>query len=160
MKHHKIILFISILLIGQNAFCAQQSSQILSTSLPQVLEIEKILVETAQYDRDEPMPSTRVRETKNVDNNNTLLFLSPMRVQIRTNSSTPITVTAQFKELKHKQGLYDFNPSDLAVEPTSYTINDPYDHIITDIFRPIVDVKPDTALGMYRGSMFFTLGAI
>ncbi len=124
------------------------------------MSIEKIIVEAIEYNRDDPLPNMRIKETRESDPNNTFLRLSPMKVQIHTNSSTPIIVNAQFKELKHKDGLYDFNPSNLMVEPQSYTINNPYNHVVTDIFTPIVDIKPDAFKGIYRGSIFFTLGAI
>lgn len=161
MANYKPILLIFIFfVISQNAHCAQQSSQILSTSLPQVMEIEKVIVETVEYDRDEPMPNMKIKNSQNTSPNDIMLRLSPVKVQIHTNSSTPVIVNAQFKELKHKDGLYNFNSSNLSVQPGSITINDPYDHMITDVFTPFVDVKPDTVLGRYRGSILFTLGAI
>lgn len=160
VNYKLIILFIFIFFTAQNVYCAQQSSQILSTSLPQVMEIEKIIVENVEYHRDEFMSNMNIKDSQNTSPNDIILRLSPVKIQIHTNSSTPIVVNAQFKELKHKDGLYNFNPSNLSVKPNSITINDPYDHVITDVFTPFVDVKPDTATGRYRGSILFTLGAI
>lgn len=160
MTNYKFILLILIFLIGEASYCAQQASQTLSTSLPQVMEIEKVIVETVEYNRDEPMPNMRIKESRSPSPDDIILRLSPLRVQIHTNSSTPIVVNAKFKELNHKEGLYNFNPSNLSVQPNSITINDPYDHVVTDIFTPFVDVKPDVVMGRYRGSILFTLGAI
>ncbi len=151
-----LVLFLSIF-VSQNGFCADQ---ILSASLPQVMEIEKIIVETSEYNRDEPMPNMNIKESANVDSNNILLRLNPVKVQLHTNSSTPIIVNAAFQELKHSGGLYNFSSSNLSVLPQSYTINNPYDHVITDVFTPYVNVKPDTVLGRYIGSILFTLGGI
>lgn len=162
MKNLKNILIILVLLItaDTNGFCATRASQTLSVSLPQVLAIDKIIVETNEYHRDEPLPNVRINEAQPIDTNNTMLRLTPIKVQIRTNASSPINISALFKELKHKEGQYNFNPNYLSVEPSSYTINNPYDGIITDYFTPVVDVKPDTVIGIYRGSILFTLGAI
>ena len=163
MIENKLMLFlltISFFFIGQDAYCAQRSSQVLSTSLPQVMEIEKVVVETAEYKRDEPMPNMKIKHSQSTSPNDIILRLSPVKVQIRTNSSTPIVVNAKFKELKHKNNEFDFNPSNLSIQPASITINDPYDHVITDVFTPFVNVKSDTVVGHYRGSILFTLGAI
>lgn len=160
MANYKLILLILTILTGSIANCAQQSSQILSAALPQVMEIEKVIVEEIEYDRDEFMPNMNIKDSQNTSPDDIILRLSPVKVQIHTNSSTPLIINAQFKELKHKDGLYDFNTSTLSVSPSSITINDPYDHVITDIFTPFVDVKPDTVKGRYRGSILFTLGAI
>lgn len=151
------ILLLLLIFAGQSVLSADQ---ILSTTLPQVMEIEKIIVETNEYNRDEPMPNMNIKESTNIDANNILLRLSPVKVQLHTNSSTPISVNASFKELKHTGGMYNFNTSNLSIRPQSYTINDPYDHVITDVFTPYVNVKPDTILGSYRGSILFTLGGI
>ncbi len=153
----KKILIILLIFTGQSVFCADQ---ILSTTLPQVMEIEKIIVENIEYNRDDPMPNMNIKDSTNVDANTITLRLSPVKVQLHTNSSTPISVNATFKELKHTSGIYNFNPSNLLIKPSTYTINDPYDHVITDIFTPYVNVKPDTILGSYRGSILFTLGGL
>lgn len=162
MRNLKKILFILVFLLFVDAkgFCASRATQTLSISLPQVLSIDRIIVETNEYRRDEPMPNVKVENSQSVNANNTVLRLTPVKVQIHTNASSPINISALFKELKHKDGKYDFNPNYLSVEPSSYTINNPYDGIITDYFTPVVDVKPDTVIGVYRGSLFFTLGAI
>lgn len=146
-----------LLFSAQSVFCADQ---ILTTTLPQVMEIEKIIVETAQYDRDEPMLNMQIQESTNVNANTIRLRLSPVKVQIHTNSSTPLIVNATFKELKNIDGKYNFKSSNLSITPKSYTISNPYDHVITDSFTPYVNVKPDTVTGTYSGAILFTLGGI
>ncbi len=152
-----ILLLLLLIFAVENGFCAEQ---ILSSTLPQVMEIEKIIVENTEYNRDEAMPNMKVKDSTNIDDDNIILKLSPVKVQLHTNSSTPIVVNAIFKELKHTGGMYNFNTSNLSVKPQSYTINNPYDHVITDTFTPYVNVKPDTVLGKYKGSILFTLGGI
>lgn len=153
----KILVLFVVIFCVQCGYCA---NQVLSGNLPQIIEIEKIIVENVEYNRDDPMPNMNIKESTNVDANNIKLRLSPVKIQLHTNSSTPITVNATFKELRHTGGMYNFNSSNLSVHPKSYTINDPYDHIITDVFTPYVNVKPDTVLGKYRGAILFTLGGI
>lgn len=152
-----IFLLLLLLFSSQSGYCADQ---ILTTTLPQVMEIEKIIVETAQYDRDEPMPNMQIQESTNVNANTIRLRLSPVKVQIHTNSSTPLIINATFKELKNIDGTYNFKSSNLSINPKSYTISNPYDHVITDSFTPYVNVKPDTVTGTYRGAILFTLGGI
>lgn len=158
----KIFLISVFSLINQHniGFSATLSTQTLSLTLPQVLEIEKIIVENVEYHRDEPMPNMVIKETNYINDDNNSLTLSPMKVQIHTNVNTPIIVQAQFKELNHKQGLYNFSQENLTIVPKSQTISEPYDHVITDIFIPYVNVKPQSVLGLYRGVIYFTIGAI
>lgn len=142
------------------AMAANSAQQNLTPSLPQILSIEKIIVETAEYDRDEPLANMNIKSSTPTDPNTIVLELSPVKVQINTNMGTPIAVYAQFKELKHQANQYNFSSSQLKVSPTSYTINNPYDHVISGTFIPYVNVLPDTVMGAYRGSLVFTLGAL
>lgn len=155
-----LIIFLCLFCICGKTFAAQEAAQILSASLPQVIEIEKIIVESIEYNRDDPMPNMKIKETTPIDNFNTTLRLSPVKVQLHTNSSSPVIITALFKELNHKNGLYNFSQANLSVEPSSQTISNPYDHVVTDIFTPYVNVKPESTLGLYRGVLVFTIGAI
>lgn len=162
MKYLKIIFILYIFIIQSclKTLCAESANQSLNASLPQVLSIEKIIVEAQEYDRDERMSNMEIKETRNVDQNSTVLRLSPVRVQIHTNMGTPIIVYAKFRDLKHKAGMFDFTQANLAIMPESYTINNPYDHVISGIFTPFANVTPDTVAGDYRGTLTFTLGAI
>ena len=55
---------------------------------------------------------------------------------------------------------YDFSKFNLSMFPTSYTINEPYDHIITEEFTPFTVVRTGTVLGDYNGILLFTLGVL
>ena len=44
--------------------------------------------------------------------------------------------------------------------PTSYTITEPFDHVITEEFTPFAVVRSDTVLGDYNGTLLFTLGVL
>ncbi len=140
--------------------CAESASQNLSATLPNVYEIEKIIVETQEYNRDEHLNNMVIKNSTSPNANQNILELSPVKVQIRTNMNTPIIVYADFKDLRHKQGLFNFSKSNLSVSPSSYTINNPYDHVISGNFIPYATVTPDTVQGDYRGTLTFTLGGI
>lgn len=155
-----LITFLCLFCIYSESFGAQQASQILSGELPQIIEIEKIIVENIEYNRDDSMPNMKIKETVPVNANNITLRLSPVKVKLHTNASSPVIVSALFKELNHKNGLYNFSQSNLSIVPNSQTISNPYDHVITDIFTPYVNVKPNSALGLYRGTLVFTVGGI
>lgn len=155
-----LIIFFCLCCFYSKSFGAQQASQILSSELPQVLEIEKIIVENIEYNRDDPMPNMKIKETTPLNADNITIRLSPVKVKLHTNASSPVTVSALFKELNHKDGLYNFSQSNLSVVPNSQTISNPYDHITTDVFTPYVNVKPNSALGLYRGTLVFTVGGI
>lgn len=156
----RVILFLCILYLGTESFAAQQASQVLTTGLPEVLEIEKIIVEEIEYNSNDPLPNMKIKETSPVDANNTTLRLSPVKVKLHTNVSSPVIVSALFKELNHKSGLYNFSQANLSVTPQSQTISNPYDHVTTDIFTPYVNVKPESSLGLYRGTLVFTIGGL
>lgn len=155
-----IWVFLLFLISSIRGFCAESASQNITASLPNVYEIEKIIVETQEYDRDEHLSNMAIKNSTSPNQNQNILELSPVKVQIRTNMSTPIVVYADFKDLRHKQGEFNFSKSNLAVSPSSYTINNPYDHVISGIFTPYATVTPDTVQGDYRGTLTFTLGGI
>lgn len=156
----KLILFLFLLCFCVESFGAENATQSLNIGLPEVIEIEKIIVETIEYNSDDPLPNMKIKETTPVDINNTTLRLSPVKVKLHTNASSPLIISALFKELNHRSGLYNFSQANLSVIPTSQTISNPYDHVITDIFTPYVNVKPDSVLGLYRGTLVFTVGGI
>ena len=153
-------IFLLFLISSTWGFCAESASQNLNASIPNVYEIEKIIVELQEYHRDEHLSNMTIKNSTSPNANQNILELSPVKVQIRTNMSTPIVVYADFKDLKHKQGEFNFNKSNLSVSPSSYTINNPYDHVISGIFTPYATVTPDAVQGDYRGTLTFTLGGI
>lgn len=156
----KLILFLYIFICCGKSFAAQQSYQVLSLGLPEVLEIEKIIVENIEYNRNDSIPNMKIEEATLTNPNNIILRLTPVKVKIHTNASFPIIVSALFKELNHKNGIYNFPKENISVIPKSQTISNPYNHIITDIFTPYINVKPDSALGLYKGTLVFTIGGI
>ena len=155
-----IILNIILLKINVFAFGANQATQILTTNLPEVLEIEKIIVEDLEHERNASLPNVRITDTNFVDNENTVLAMTPLQVKVHTNLSTPITVNAKFIELRHTINPYKFSDFNLFISPTSYTITNPYDHVVSGTFIPYAIIKPDTVLGDYVGTLIFTLGAL
>lgn len=161
MKIEKLILAIVMsCFLAETGFCAQTAQQVLSPSVPQVLSIEKVIVETVEYNRDEPLANMMIKNSQLINPDSISLELSPVKIQIHTNVGTPIIVYAKFRELKHAENKYNFNQSRLTVLPSSYTINNPYDHVESGIFTPYINVGPDTVTGEYKGAILFTLGAI
>ncbi len=158
----KKIIILSILLgqINYAVFAANQAQQILTTNLLEVLEIEKIIVEDVEHERDAPLPNVKITDTNFFSNESTILTMTPLQVKIHTNLSTPIIVNAQFTELKHIANPYKFSDFNLSISPTSYTITNPYDHVVSDTFVPYAVIKPDTVLGDYVGTLIFTLGVL
>lgn len=156
----RVFVFIFLLIFTSKVFASQEAYQTLTLGLTEVLEIEKIIVEDVQYNRDEPMPNMKIKETMPIDANNTMLRLSPVKVQLHTNTSSPVVISALFKELNCRGNTYSFSAENLSIIPKSQTISNPYDHIISDIFTPYVNVKPDSALGFYRGILVFSIGGI
>lgn len=156
----KLILCLFLLYFYSETFGAQQSYQVVTMELAQILEIEKIIVENIEYNRNDPMPNMKIKETTLQNADNIILKLSPVKIKLHTNASNPIVVSALFKELNHKNGSYNFSQNNLSIIPSSQTISNPYDHIVTDIFTPYINVKPNTISGSYRGTLVFTVGGI
>ena len=65
---------------------------------------------------------------------------------------------AKLKE--HIDKSYDFSKFNLSMFPTSYTISEPFDHVITEEFTPFAVVRPGAVLGDYNGTLLFTLGVL
>lgn len=155
-----IYIFFLLLMSALKGVCAESANQNLAAALANIYEIEKIIVETEEYNRDEHLNNMTIKNSTSPNPNENILELSPVKVQIRTNMTTPIIVYANFKDLKHKQGLFNFKKSNLSISPASYTINNPYDHVISGNFIPYVTVTPNTVKGDYTGTLTFTLGGI
>lgn len=66
------------------SFALQQASQVLTTGLYEVVEIEKIIVENIEYNRDESLLNMKIKETIPVDANNLTLKLSPLKIKLHT----------------------------------------------------------------------------
>lgn len=162
MKILKIITFLSIFLfqIDLQVFGANQATQVLNMALPEVLEIEKIIVEDIEHEKNKNLSNLKIESINKVYQDYYVVALTPVRVKIHTNLSSPIIVNAEFPGLEHIDMSYDFSKFNLSMFPTSYTINEPYDHIITEEFTPFAVVRPGTVLGDYNGILLFTLGVL
>ncbi|MFI3299913.1 MAG: hypothetical protein R3Y28_00685 [Candidatus Gastranaerophilales bacterium] len=143
--------------IGQSA---QVAEQILSTSLGEILELSKVIVDGTEHDRDIPLTGVDKNGTTVVDANLNQIQLTPIQVKIHTNLSTPISVTAEFLELKHIENTYNFDGSDITFSPSTLTISNPYDNIISDEFVPLLNVRSEATTGIYTGQVRFTVSAI
>ena len=75
LLYERIDYFFCLFCFYSKSFGAQQASQILSSELPQVLEIEKIIVENIEYNRDDPMPNMKIKETNPLNADNSALGL-------------------------------------------------------------------------------------
>lgn len=161
MKILKII-FLSICLfkINLQALGANQATQVLNINLPEVLEIEKIIVEDIEHEKNGKLNNLKIESINKVYKDYYVVALTPIRVKIHTNLSSPIIVNAEFPGLEHINKSYDFSKFNLSMYPTSYTINEPFDHVITEEFTPFAVVRPDTVLGDYNGTLLFTLGVL
>lgn len=153
-------LFIVFSQLNFAVFGANQASQVLTTTLPEVLEIEKIIVDDVEHERDAPLPNVKITNTNYFSNESTILTMTPLQVKIHTNLTTPIIINAQFTELKHIANPYKFAGLNLSIYPKSYTITNPYDHVISGEFIPYAVIKPNTVLGDYIGTLLFTLGTL
>lgn len=162
MKILNKILILSLLLFNINisVLGANQASQTLNTCLPEVLEIEKIIVSEIEHERDANLTNLKIESINKVYQDYYVIALTPLQVKIHTNLSTPIIINAEFPGLKHTQNSYDFSKFNLSIFPTSYTITNPYDHVVSDVFTPYAVVRPSTVLGDYNGTLLFTLGAL
>ncbi|HIS88696.1 TPA: hypothetical protein IAA87_04660 [Candidatus Avigastranaerophilus faecigallinarum] len=156
----KIIILLLLVLINGRAFAANQANQTLSMGLPEVLEIEKIIVEDIEHEKNANLSNIKIERINKVYKDYYVLAMTPIKVKIHTNVSSPIIINAEFPSLKHSQNNYDFSEFSLSIFPESYTISNPYDHVITDVFTPFAVVRPDTVLGDYNGTLLFTLGVL
>ena len=156
----KLFLLIYFLYFPPVVFAANQSSQVLTSNLPEVLEIEKIIVEDIEHDKNEELKNIKIETIDKLRQDYYVVALTPIKVKIHTNLSSPIVVNAEFTGLRHAQQNYDFSEFNLSIFPASYTITQPYDHITTNSFTPFAIVRPDTVLGDYNGTILFTLGVL
>ena len=143
-----------------SGFCIDASNQKIEITLPQVYEIENVIVKGVEHNRDKKLFNMKIENIDKINNNQHILTLSPVSVKLKTNAISPIVVYADFEELKHVDGNCNFNKNNLSISPTSYTIDEPYNHVITGDFTPYVKVTPEILKGIYKGTLIFTLGAM
>ena len=155
-----ILVIIICLTTGTTAFAEKYSSQTLQTVVPEVLHIERIIVENVEYDKDAELHNVVIKQTEQVNEKCYRLSLSPFTVRITTNLSEPIQVSAKFESCCSTCGRYPLNNEDLSVSPAAYTINNPHDKIETDFFVPQVLAHDTTVCTSYRARLVITLGRV
>ena len=87
MKILKIITFLSIFLfqIDLHVFGANQATQVLNMALPEVLEIEKIIVEDIEHEKNKNLSNLKIESINKVYQDYYVVALTPVRVKIHTN---------------------------------------------------------------------------
>ena len=154
------ILTLIILLTPESCFAETHSTQIIQASLPEVLHIEKIIVDGVEYEKDEKIENVEIRGVEQISEDCYRLSLNPFSVRINTNIADPIQVSAKFESCCSACGRYPMKPEDLSVSPSSYTINNPYNMIETDFFTPQVLTHPDTVCTTYNARLVISLGRV
>ncbi len=159
MKKYVLLIVIN-LFTAISAFAESQSTQTLQSVVPEVLHIEKIIVDNVEYDKDAELQNVEIRQTEQIDEKNYRLSLNPFTVRITTNLADPIQVSAKFENCCSTCGRYPMKNEDLSVSPSSYTINNPHDKIETDYFVPQVIAHDTTVCTSYRAKLIITLGRV
>ena len=155
-----IFTFLIILSCTCCAFADNHSDQIIRANVPEVLHIEKIIVENVEYDKDDELKNMQIRRMEILDKKCCRMSLCPFSVRITTNLAEPIQVSAKMESCCSTCGRYPMNNDDLSVTPSSYTINNPHDKIETDFFTPQVLAHDNTVCTTYRAHLVITLGRV
>ena len=156
----KIILIIVSLFTCSSVFAENLSSQIVQAEVPEVLHIEKIIVENVEYDKDDELKNVSIRSTEYINEKCYRLCLSPFTVRITTNLSDPIQVSAKMESCCSTCGRYPLDNQDLSVTPSSYKITNPHDKIETDYSTPKILTHATTVCTTYRANLVITLGRV
>ena len=157
MKKYLILL---LCLINSGITFATESRQNIQAVLPEVLHIDKIIVEGKEFDKDEKLTVMDIKAVENLSESCCRLNLSPFSVRINTNLADPIQVSAKFENCCSSCGRYPMDNEDLSVTPSSYTIYNPYDKIETDFFTPQVLAHDYTVCTTYNAKLVITLGRV
>ena len=157
----KILILILILFINSKAaFAARESKQTIQAGLPDILHIEKIIVEGTEYEKDDVMTNIEIKSVEPVSDTCYRLNLTPFTLKIHTNIAEPIQVSAKFEDCCSSCGRYPIKDEDLSVTPSSYTIQNPHDKVETDFFTPQVLAHDDTVCTTYNAKLIITLGRV
>ena len=155
-----IFTFLIIYFSACSVFAENRSEQVIQGSVPEVLHIEKIIVENVEYDKDDELENMQIRKTEFLDEKCCRMSLCPFSVRITTNLADPIQVSAKMESCCSTCGRYPMDNEDLSVTPSSYTINNPHDKVETDFFTPHVLAHDDTVCTTYRAHLVITLGRV
>ncbi len=159
--HKKVLCILSLFIITGATACANDcSTQTLSATLGEILELDKVIVEGIEHNRDEPLTFVVKKSVTGIGTGMNEIELSPMKVKIKTNLTTPISISAEFVELEHEQDLHSFDSQFIIFEPNSRVINNPFNGAISDEFVPKVMTTNTVVEGGYEGIVRFTIGAI
>lgn len=161
----KPALFILFVLIS----CTQAAKADLSGSAPQAVKAvlpsamwisQVILEDSSAYPKDGFLSKMSIESIEKINPSLNRLKLTPVQVEIETNTPSPVTVYAKFQELRHNASGFSFPQSDLFISPAFYNVNSTSHIFTTDYFTPYVYVRPYVTPGIYRGKLLFTLGGI
>ena len=83
------ILTLIILLTPESCFAETHSTQIIQASLPEVLHIEKIIVDGVEYEKDDQIENVEIRGVEQISEDCYRLSLNPFSVRINTNIADP-----------------------------------------------------------------------
>ena len=128
-----------------------------SGTVPEVLEIDKVIVGATEYNRDAFLTTMTRTTLTPIDATTNSLAFSPVTVKIHTNRTKPIRLDASFKELKHDATSTLIPVADLSVSPVSESFPTPYNGIISNPFTFSTLIRPTTLTGAYTGTISFTV---
>lgn len=155
-----LILILAIFINTGTAFADKEARQTVQAQLPEILHIEKIIVEGTEYEKDDVLATMEIKSVEPLSETCYRLNLSPFTLRIHTNLSAPIQVSAKFSDCCSACGRYPMKNEDLSVTPSSYTIQNPHDKIETDFFTPHVLAHDDTVCTTYNAKLIITLGRV
>lgn len=157
----KYLVLIMIIFLNTGAVLADKNAiQTVQAELPEILHIEKIIVEGTEYEKDDILTNIDIKSVEPVSETCYRLNLSPFTIRIHTNLAEPIQVSAKFEECCSTCGRYPMKNEDLSVTPSSYTIQNPHDKIETDFFTPQVLAHEGTVCTTYNAKLIITLGRV
>ena len=159
LKKYLFLIMIIFLNVG-TASANKDARQIVQAELPEILHIEKIIVEGAEYEKDDILTNVDIKSVEPLSETCFRLNLSPFVVRIHTNLAEPIQVSAKFEDCCSTCGRYPMKNEDLWITPPSYTIQNPYDKVETDFFTPHVLAHDDTVCTTYNAKFIIPLGRV
>ena len=159
MKKYLVLLMVMLLNTGA-VFAEKNAAQIVQAELPEVMHIEKIIVEGTEYEKDDILTNIDIKSVEQISETCYRLNLSPFTIRIHTNLAEPIQVSAKFEDCCSTCGRYPMKNENLSITPSSYTIQNPHDKIETDFFTPHVLAHDDTVCTSYNAKLIITLGRV
>ncbi len=159
MKKNFFILLI-FFLYPLPSYAENAAMQVVRAANPEVLHIEKIIVEGKEFEKDDFIDCVQIRGIERLSDDCYRLNLSPFSIRINTNLSDPVQVSAKFESCQSACGRYPLENNDLSVEPENYTIENPYNGVETDFFTPKILAHDYTVCTTYNAHLVITLGRV